>query len=319
MKHQVGSLATTAAGKFIGPKGAELGNKLGGSVTGWLGNAAQGKLTKFGVNKLLNAIWPSSGSNPNGVAYGTPSNPPTGWGYGEPFGFGNEVQGGYEYGGISDLVSPDTGFGYGSPFGFGNEVMGGYEYGGGMPDYSGYTGFGPEGYSERGWGAGESVPGAFDDYTGEGLGAGGNSTYSSWMPGETVEETNGYAGGNINEKDTGGGLFDSWCIIVTACHGRYSPEVDLTRWYRDTFMNSVDLRGYYRLADKIVPLMKKSAVVTGFIKSHLVDHLISYGRAIKHDTNYRIKDMVISKAFLGMCRIIGRISKKYTRSNGEVY
>jgi hypothetical protein len=46
------------------------------------------------------------------------------------------------------------------------------------------------------------------------------------------------------------------CIIVTACHGPDSPEVDIARQYRDKYLDDDTLRGYYMLAELIVPFMK---------------------------------------------------------------
>ena len=43
------------------------------------------------------------------------------------------------------------------------------------------------------------------------------------------------------------------CIIVTAIHGRDSEQVDIARRFRDTFLDSPTLRGYYFLAEQMSP------------------------------------------------------------------
>jgi hypothetical protein len=115
---------------------------------------------------------------------------------------------------------------------------------------------------------------------------------------------------------------EGWCIIVTACCGRYSPEVDITRMFRDKFMSGEQLRGYYCIAEKIVPLMRKSKHFMSWIRNHLVKHFISYGKHVlerSRTTQTPIKAMVVSKAFLMLCKITGTVIKRYIRNNGEVY
>lgn len=109
------------------------------------------------------------------------------------------------------------------------------------------------------------------------------------------------------------------CIIVTACHGKDSPEVDITREYRDRFMEKDQIRGYYMIAEKVVPLMKESRELTELIKLTLVDKLIEYGKfklgyehMIPHDA------MRVSLAFLDLCEKTGKSVTEFTRSNGEV-
>lgn len=68
------------------------------------------------------------------------------------------------------------------------------------------------------------------------------------------------------------------CIIVTTATDPHSEEVNITRQYRDEFLDPVTLRGYYMIAEKVVPLMKKWPWFKQFIKKHLVDNLVEYGR-----------------------------------------
>ncbi len=115
---------------------------------------------------------------------------------------------------------------------------------------------------------------------------------------------------------------DGWCIIVSACHGRYSPEVDITRFYRDHFMSKKQLRGYYVIAERIVPLMKRSRQFTEWMRKHLVKHFIEYGNWIQNGprpSKAPQKEMIISKLFLALCALTGMVKKRYVRKNGEVY
>jgi hypothetical protein len=68
------------------------------------------------------------------------------------------------------------------------------------------------------------------------------------------------------------------CIIVTTATHPDSEEVNITRAYRDKFLDKETLRGYYIIAEKVVPLMQKYRWFKKLVKKVLVDNLIEYGR-----------------------------------------
>jgi hypothetical protein len=111
------------------------------------------------------------------------------------------------------------------------------------------------------------------------------------------------------------------CIIVTACYGADSGQVGLLREYRDRFMDNQMLRGYYMLAERIVPLMKQSPEFMEMIKTGLVDRWIKY--AEYHlgcsDKPPRLLDRFVSEGFLALCHRIGKQRVSYMRVNGEVF
>jgi hypothetical protein len=111
------------------------------------------------------------------------------------------------------------------------------------------------------------------------------------------------------------------CIIVTACTGRNSPEVEIARKYRDRFLDADQLRGYYALAEMVVPVLERNKKARQNVKKWLVDRLIDYGE-------YRIglkqrkplwSSVAVSKVFLATIKAIGMILPEYVRANGEVY
>lgn len=111
------------------------------------------------------------------------------------------------------------------------------------------------------------------------------------------------------------------CIIITACTDSHSPEVETAREYRDKFLDAESLRGYYKLAERIVPRIESNGKIKQFIKKHLVDSLVEYGSSKlgKTDTKPCMKSRIISKCFLGLIKAIGASCKSYVRCNGEVY
>jgi|GEM_PF-3303651 len=117
------------------------------------------------------------------------------------------------------------------------------------------------------------------------------------------------------------GLVDD-CIIVTCCHGSNSKEVQIAREYRDRFMSARQIRGYYLLADKLVPLMTRKPKLKNAVRRYLVNRLIPYGRWAtgRTATLPSMASYVVTMAFLGLCSVIGIYVQQYVRSaTGEVY
>jgi hypothetical protein len=114
-----------------------------------------------------------------------------------------------------------------------------------------------------------------------------------------------------------GGIFDD-CIIVTACNGKDSSEVDITRRYRDEFMSREAVRGYYMIAEKVVPVMNESKAIKESIKKELVDRLIEYGKFRLGESDRCSADAErISLKFLADCERVGKTIDSYIRVNGE--
>lgn len=109
------------------------------------------------------------------------------------------------------------------------------------------------------------------------------------------------------------------CIIVTACTDPNSQEVEITRAYRDKYMTKDEIRGYYMLADRIVPTLRKNKMLRTLTKKNLVDPLVEYGVHKLYHAYCRKKSERIAKAFLGTCWFLGKLRSSYTRSTGEVY
>jgi hypothetical protein len=138
-----------------------------------------------------------------------------------------------------------------------------------------------------------------------------------------------FAGDNQNKVDTfldvlnpGGAVFRALgCIIVTACTSPDSPEVNVTRRYRDSHMDNMELRGYYIVAEKIVPWMNRSPAIRRFVKWALVDGIIDYCEYAIGDkkTLPRRWSAFIMKSFLGVCGYVGSRRPSFVRSNGEVF
>jgi len=114
------------------------------------------------------------------------------------------------------------------------------------------------------------------------------------------------------------------CIIITAATSPDSYEVQVAREYRDWFLSPSTLRGYYTIAERIVPLMRRYRIIKRLIKRHLVDNLITFARwqlgiwgldeVMPRPSNTAI---CITNAFLFLCDIVGMRKRSYMRCNGE--
>jgi Tfp pilus assembly protein PilE len=106
------------------------------------------------------------------------------------------------------------------------------------------------------------------------------------------------------------------CIIVTACTDPHSPEVEIAREYRDRFMSPDQLRGYYMIAEAVMPWVIRHKT---FVKKHFVDRLVEYGR---YHLGYSEKvpcraSSCVTRGFLMLCGFAGRRKRVFVRCNGE--
>ena len=120
--------------------------------------------------------------------------------------------------------------------------------------------------------------------------------------------------GNVVGSLFGGG---GGCIIISI-HGRDSEEVDIARRFRDSFLDLPTLRGYYFLADRVVPLMELDPNFKQHVKQTLVDRLIRFGRAFFAKKQADNIDTNTTINFLTLCRCLGLQMTSYHRLNGEV-
>jgi len=110
------------------------------------------------------------------------------------------------------------------------------------------------------------------------------------------------------------------CIIVTAAHGLDSDEVRVARTFRDKECSKAELRGYYWIADRIVPLMEAHEDVKEFYRETLVAPLIAYAKWYLGETREKPDALAfgVVKNFRQSCIDAGATMKEYVRSNGEI-
>ena len=104
------------------------------------------------------------------------------------------------------------------------------------------------------------------------------------------------------------------CFIFIEAHGSL---LDIVRRYRDEHMTEKNRRGYYKVADKIVPIMKRSKAFKLLIRLVMTAPMVSYGKYYYGKGKIGLAFKPVAKLWLGMFDWIGG-DTPYIRKNGEV-
>jgi hypothetical protein len=105
------------------------------------------------------------------------------------------------------------------------------------------------------------------------------------------------------------------CFIFLEAYDGRLPWV--VRAYRDQHMTSRNRRGYYRLADKLVPLMRKSKIVKHLVRFLMTKPMTFYGKYFYKLNPWGVLAAPITAFWLCVFDLMGR-KAPYVRSNGEV-
>lgn len=119
--------------------------------------------------------------------------------------------------------------------------------------------------------------------------------------------------GMIAIKEWGGSIASGigdflGCLIVSACCSRDSYEVGVTRAFRDYYLDTYSLLGYYAFAPFIAALEDRWEWFRRLVKACLVNHLIDYGEWVLGLKSKRERrgSKTISRAFLWGIRTLGK-------------
>jgi hypothetical protein len=131
----------------------------------------------------------------------------------------------------------------------------------------------------------------------------------------------GTGGGGAAGATTGmmGMTGAGYCIIVSTCTDMDSEQVNMARWYRDSFLDKETLRGYYMLSELVVPVLLQHDNYKKSVKNYFVDSMMEYFEylfGIRPICSDMAKQETIE--FLNVCYEIGKDESSFTRINGEV-
>ncbi len=109
------------------------------------------------------------------------------------------------------------------------------------------------------------------------------------------------------------GLGQNCCFIFIAAHGFLHPVV---RLYRDEHLTIRNRRGYYWLADRLVPWMKRSPCARALVKWLMVAPMTEYGKFHYHVSRVGWIFWPVTKAWLATFTLLG-LRPPYRRANSE--
>lgn len=161
--------------------------------------------------------------------------------------------------------------------------------------------------------------------------AAGSQEGSGLLGGQGLGMLAGLLGKSGGGSGTGGGSADGatagmmgmtgegYCIIVSTCTNKDSEQVNMARWYRDSFLDRETLRGYYMLSELIVPVLLEHEDYKQSVKNYFVDSMMEYFEYLS-EARPVCSDVAKQETleFLGVCHEIGKNEPSFMRVNGEV-
>lgn len=119
-----------------------------------------------------------------------------------------------------------------------------------------------------------------------------------------------------DDNDTEPG--DSGCcfIMLEARYGDGTMD-DVVRRYRDEHMTDRNKRGYYKVAEVLVPLMRKSRLAKWLVTKTFADPLVSYGKYYYGQNKHGVIFAPVKSFWMSVFNIVGG-ETEFIRENGKV-
>ena len=114
-----------------------------------------------------------------------------------------------------------------------------------------------------------------------------------------------------------GGISSGCCFMFL--EARYGNGVldRVVRRYRDEMMTDQNRRGYYKLSEVLVPLMRKYKLVKFAVRAFMTDPLVSYGKYYYGEGKIGIIFKPLHNFWMAMFNYLGK-DHAFIRENGEV-
>lgn len=143
--------------------------------------------------------------------------------------------------------------------------------------------------------------------------------------GNAVKDSSGNAIGGRNysapssssssSSDSSGG--GGCCFIMLEARYGNGTMDEVVRRYRDEHMTARNRRGYYKMAEVLVPLMRKSKVFKWVVQKTFADPLVAYGKYYYGQNKYGVIFAPIKSMWMKIFDILGG-DTEFIRENGEV-
>ncbi len=146
-----------------------------------------------------------------------------------------------------------------------------------------------------------------------------------WKKSDSGYNTRVYTGVNENKtgsNDTSSSTSsssgdDSCCFIMLEARYGNGTMDEVVRRYRDEYMTDRNRRGYYKLAEVLVPLMRKSKTLKWVVTKTFADPLVSYGKYYYGENKHGVVFAPIKSFWMKVFDVLGG-ETEFIRENGEV-
>ena len=130
-----------------------------------------------------------------------------------------------------------------------------------------------------------------------------------------TSDTSNNNGGGSSSNDSGGSGGGCCFIMLEARYGNGVMD-KVVRQYRDEYMTDRNRRGYYKLAEVLVPLMRKSKVFKWVITKTFADPLVSYGKYYYGQNKVGVLYTPVKSFWMKVFDVLGG-NTEFIRENGE--
>jgi hypothetical protein len=174
-----------------------------------------------------------------------------------------------------------------------------------------------------GRGVGTASGGGGGSSSGGGGGGGSTGAVSSAVSGGTLGGTMGIgtsslggvgSGGSSGGGSSGGG--GGCCFIMLEARYGDGTMDTVVRRYRDEKITDRNKRGYYKLAEVFVPLMRESKLFKFMVAKTFADPLVSYGKWHYGENRHGWIFKPIERFWMKVFNVLGN-DTKFIRENGE--
>jgi len=108
------------------------------------------------------------------------------------------------------------------------------------------------------------------------------------------------------------------CFIMLESRYGDGTMDEVVRRYRDEKMTERNRRGYYKVAEVLVPMMRKSKVVKWLVAKTMTDPLVSYGKYYYGKNKHGWIFKPVEKFWMWVFDTVGEENVQFIRENGEI-
>jgi hypothetical protein len=166
-----------------------------------------------------------------------------------------------------------------------------------------------------------SGPGGFGASVGSVGGAGAGSGSGPGAPGLGTSSGGGFGvtgpGGTAGVGGGGGGGGGGCCFIMLEARYGDGTMDRVVRRYRDEKVTERNKRGYYKLAEVFIPLMRKSKLFSFFVVKTFADPAVCYAKWYYGENKWGWVFKPLERFWMGLFDTLGT-ETKFIRENGEV-